>query len=649
MTEEELKRIIDSLGNTAINAYDTDDQSDALDYYYGRPYGNEEYGRSQVTTREVMEAVEWSLPSLIRVFLSGDTTAKFSPVGPEDEQAAEQETDVVNHVFREQNNGFLVCYDWFKDALLQRNGYVKVYWNEEEEIKTEVYEGLTDLQLADFDKENMEIVEHTERQDSLPMMSPMGMVEMPVTLHDIKVKITNVTGGVKIEAIPVEEVKVSKTCRSISLDGADYVQHETTMKATDLIELGVDPAIVDELPSYLEDEDSLDSERDINDEDDYDTINIDRSMRDIQVKECYLWVDFDGDGKAEYRKVLKSGNHILLNEEFDYCPIESLTPVRMPHKHQGMSKADQVMPIQLIKSTLLRQMLDNLYLTNNPEKEVLEDSVNVDDLLSSVPGGIKRVSQIGAIREIAVPFTAGASLPIMDLLDNMLQKRTGVMYQTMAMDADVLSQSTKGAFMGALEKGNEQMELMARLFAETGIKGLFRKIHHLLRKHQDQAMTIKLRGQWVPVNPQEWKERKDLTISVGLGTASKDALVQRLLAVAGKQMEALQAGLPVVTPQNYFKTMNKLAEAVDLGQGYFTDPAQIPPTPPQPDPNAMLAQMQMQMAQMQEETKRMVAQINSSTEQQKLMQKDFIDRMKIATDRADLELKYSQNVPGSAV
>lgn len=659
MTEDELKRIIDNLSSNAINAYDSDDQGDALDYYYGRPYGNEEFGRSQVTTLEVQEAIEWSLPGLIRVFVGGDVPATFSPVGPEDEEAAEQETDMVNHVFTKENNGFLIMYDWLKDSLLQRNGYIKIYWNEEEEVKTEVYEGLLDIQLAEFDgDENIEITEHTAREELEQTIDQMGMPQtFPVTYHDIKIKRTIPKKGIRIENIPCEEMKVSKNARSISLDEADYVQHETTMKATDLLEMGVDPAIVDMLSGGESDENDLDYERAIDQENAYDDDQaLDKSMRDIKVKESVLWVDYDGDGKAEYRKVLKSGNYILINEEIDYCPFESLTPVRMPHQHQGMSKADQVMPIQLIKSTLLRQMLDNLYLTNNPEKEVDENNVNIDDLLSSTPGGIKRVTQMGSIREIAVPFTAAASMPVMDMLDTMLQKRTGITYNAMALDPNVLANSTKGAFMGALEKGNEQMELMARLLAETGIKGLFRKIHHLLRKHQDVPKTVKIRGKWVNVSPQEWRERNDLEVSVGLGAASKDSLIQRLITVAGKQLEALQLGLPVVTPQNYYKTLNKLTEAVDLGEGYFTDPSTIPPKPPQPDPNAQLLQLQQAMTQMQEETKRMkqesdnqVKQMELQLKAQELAQKDFIERMKEATARAKLELEYDQNVPGSAV
>lgn len=212
--------------------------------------------------------------------------------------------------------------------------------------------------------------------------------------------------------------------------------------------------------------------------------------------------------------------------------------------------------------------------------------------------------------------------------------------------------------MGAMEKGNEQMELMARLFAETGVKGMFRKIHHLLRKHQDKAKTIKLRGKWVDVNPQEWKERKDLTISVGLGTASRDSLIQRLLAVGQKQLEALQMGIPVVTPENYYNTLAKLAEAADLkGENvYFTNPQMIPPKQPAPDPNMQLIQAQQQIAQLQEETKRQKAMIdaNSKSFDQQLSvdeqaHKQYMDKLAEGRKRAELELKHSVNVPGAIV
>lgn len=658
MQDYELKALLDTQLNNAINGYITqedDDLPDALDYYYARPFGNEEYGHSTVVTREVFEAVEWALPDLVRVFVGGEQVVEFDPVSQQDEAQAQEETDTVNHIFLRKNNGFLIVYDWLKDALLQRNGYVKVYWDEFDEVKTEVIEGLSDFDLVQLEEQDdIEIVEHTET--SLMQMDDFGMVQ-EVTTHDVKIKITNRVGKIQIDNCPPEEIRIARNARSISPDEADFVAHKSIKTVSKLIDMGFDPEIVKTIPKDQRNESDLDHYRSITDysEEDLHT-ETDDTMKEVELNECYVWVDYDGDGEAEYRQIFMAGNHILSNEEIDYCPIEALTPVRMPHKHIGMSQADKVMDIQLIKSTLLRQMLDNLYLTNNPQKEVVEDLVEMDDLLTSEPGGVVRVEEAGAVREMTVPFTAGESGPMLDLLDNMKEMRTGVSRHATGMDADVLAQSTKGAFMGALDKANAPMELMARLFAETGFKNLFKKIHFLLRKHQEEPMEIKLSGKWKKVNPSEWVERDDLNVSVGLGTASKDSVIQRLMAVIQEQKDNMLNGSPLVTHKNMYNAYEKLLEAADMRGEFFTNPETLQPKQPQPDPNQIMMQMQKQMLEMQEQTKRMKIDSDARLKQMELMLKgrkqehdEDMDKAHEGLERAKVELQYDEEVPGSIV
>lgn len=648
MDKTELLSIVNSQLNNAIGAYDSDlddDKADSLDYYHGRPLGNEVDGRSQVVTRDVFETVEWIKPSILRVFTSGNKVVQFDPVTPDDEDQAEQETDYVNYVITKENDWFIIFHDWSTSSLLEKNAYVKVWFDESENATTETYTGLSDQAFAEVvNRENVEVLEHSENIEVQQLQTEMGQVDQPFITHDIKVRITEKEQKVRIEAIPGEEIKIAKNANKLCLDDAAFVAHECVKTASDLIEMGIDPEVVDNLPGHEErnDETLEYSRRSFEDEDNYE--EADRSTREILVSECYIRIDYDDDGIAELRRVLKAGNKILENEEIDFIPIETLCPIPIPHKHVGMSAADPVKDIQEIKSTLMRQMLDNLYLTNNPEKEVLEDEVNLDDLLESVPGGLKRVTQMGSIREITVPFTAGSSLPMLDVLDNMKTTRMGVSRNTMGMDADVLARSTRGAFEGALEQANQRIEMIARIFAETGVKGLFRKVHELLIKNQDQPKVVRLRNKFVEIDPTEWRHRSNMTVTVGLGTGNKDQMLGRLWALAERQGQLV--GSPLVTLKNLYNTYEKIIEASDMKDvtRYFTDPETVEQQPKQqqPDINMMMLQLQQQVEQMKAQLK-----------QQEIALKDQREREKMALQHkqkmTELELDHATNVPGAAV
>ena len=136
-----------------------DQQADSLKHYFGEPYGNEQEGFSQVVTRDVMQAVEGIMPELMKIFTSGDNYVQFDPQGPEDIELAEQETDYINYIFTRRTDGFSVLYNWFKDALLMKNGVVQVGWSEEERIQIHCFDNLDeeDLELLK-DEEDLEIV-----------------------------------------------------------------------------------------------------------------------------------------------------------------------------------------------------------------------------------------------------------------------------------------------------------------------------------------------------------------------------------------------------------------------------------------------------------------------------------------------------------
>jgi predicted GNAT family acetyltransferase len=295
-----------------------------------------------------------------------------------------------------------------------------------------------------------------------------------------------------------------------------------------------------------------------------DQASLDFSMQEIEVIESYIKVDFDGDGIAELRKVTYAGSDILDNEEVDFVPFCSICPIPMPHKFFGHSLADRAVDIQLIKSTVTRQILDNLYMTNSPRMGVVEGQVNLDDLLTVTANGIVRMKNTQAIVPLTVPPTANQSFPLLEYLDSVQAKRTGVSDQMNGLNPDVLQNSTATAVAMMQNSAAGKVELIARVFAETGVKDLFQKILQLLCKYQDKERIVRLRGKYVSIDPREWTNGFDISINVGLGTGNKQEQMAMIAMVLGKQEEILKtAGInnPLVSLSNYRQTLGRFIEA----------------------------------------------------------------------------------------
>ncbi|MBX6322602.1 MAG: hypothetical protein IRY94_12295 [Rhodospirillaceae bacterium] len=574
----------------------------ALDYYLGEPFGNEVEGRSRVVSTDVADTIEWILPALLRIFTATDEVVRFEPTGPEDEEAARQATDYVNWIFTRDNPGFLILYILFKDALLQKNGIAKVWWEERAEATRETYLGksLEEMQLVLADPD-VEPIEHSAREGLGLVRGPDGLpVEGPTLLHDFTVKRTRRRGGVRIAAVPPQEFLISRRARSI--EEAAFVAHRVRRTVSELVAQGHDRALVERLAATGEE--AADEESAAHAAHDGNDLladpGLNPAMRELWVTECYIRVDWDGDGIAERRRVTVAGPgcEILDNEPVDGVPFVSLTPIIMPHRFYGLSIADLVMDLQLIKSTILRQILDNLYLSNNG-RHVVSDQVNLDDMLTARPGGIIRLKNgalpgQGHVLPLDTPLVAAQAFPMLDYIDGVRENRTGVTRYNQGLDADALNKTASGISQ-IMSAAQQRLELIARVFAETGIKDLFRKVLELVCKHQTAPRILRLRNRWVAMDPRAWDAGMDMSITVGLGTGNRDqtlAHLQTLLAIQQKAIE-LQGGAdgPIVTLANVYNTLAKLVENAGLKspEAFFTDPAQAPApaaaaAPPPPDP-----------------------------------------------------------------
>lgn len=583
------------------------DRPTAMKRYLREPYGNEAEGRSQVVASDVFDSIEGMLPDLIEVFTASDKAVVFDPVSAEDEAGAEQATNACNYVFYKANNGFLTLYTAAKDALLLRTGGVKWYWDVKRTPSWTTYRNVPEMQIALFLQANpdAEIVSKEPSEPDPQMVQQAAMMgqELP-PMFTIRVKTVESKGRVRVVPVPPEEIEISARHNSILLDECPYVAHVTEMTASAITEMGwkVDfDAIGDGDESEMLDRYFRDRESSYHADSDND---IDASGRRYWVREEFVLVDFDGDGIAERRKVVRIGEQILENVEVSHVPMACWTPYILAHRFEGISAAELVEDFQRIRTEVWRAQLDNLDLANNQETVVLTNSAgapqaNIDDLLNRRPGGIMRESVPNAIRPYSQRWQGIEAMPMLEMLESAKENRTGWTRYSQGLDGDSLNKTATGVKM-VMNASQKRMKLMARIMAECLVAPMFRGIFKTLTDYCMEKLSFRLNGAFVQYDPQEWRDQYDTTINVGIGTG--DVLQQQgfLMQMAGAQMALLQSPYNMlVSPSNVYSLQARMAENAGFKNPgeFWSDPAKTPPPPPQtppPDPRIVTTQMQLQ-------------------------------------------------------
>ena len=675
LTELEVGSIVSSEIKASlgyIGSDITEQRQKSLEYYFGEPFGNEQEGRSQVVSTDVSDVIESILPTLLRTFAASDEIVKCEPVTAEDEEVAKQASDYLNYVFNKDNDGFITLYTLFKDALIQKNGVAKIYWNTSNKVERETYEKLSEDEYTMLlDEDGVVAKEHTEYEDEsakkekdkvLQEIQNSGQPVNPVVLeqientpipnlHDVVIEREETYGKVKIEAIPPEEFLIERRAKSI--EDANFVAHRTTSTRTQLIEAGFDSDKVYSLPADSQDKYNEEKTTRFRNLDyDYDSNAGEESTDEISIYECYIRIDEEGDGIAKLRKITLAGTEgytILDNELCDSVPFVSVTPIMVPHRFYGRSVSEMTEDLQLIKSTVMRQLLDNMYLTNNNRVAVMDGQVNLDDLLTNRPGGVVRTK--GSPGQVMMPMQTqtinNQAFPMLEYLDTVREQRTGITRYSQGMDADSLNKTATGVNT-ILSQAQMRVELIARIFAETGVKDMFLKMFELVVKHQDKERIIKIRNNFVPFRPMEWRNRCNISISVGLGTGSRDqqlAILNNILQTQLKGLELQGSAVgPMVNLRNIYNTLSKIVENAGLKNpnAFFTDPDigmqnMPPPQPPQPTEFEKVSQLQVQGENYRK-------QIDSELKIKQL-EKDYQEMiLKFETRIKELELQYGTRI-----
>lgn len=664
ITEDGLKALIDQEARNAYGYGDgkLEEMRRRNEYYFlGLP--KEELappdipGRSSVVDTTVRNTVLGMEAPLIKTFYGSDNVFEFEETKQKDAPQAKLISEYVNHIYRNKNPGYIITAAWIRDALLNKVGFVKVWWDDSEVESREEYRGQTDVQLAmlldddeiqvvdqksypdeDAEKAKANVLQQMEQQlqqmqaaaqqeamqpaqPGQPMQAVAQLqqaiqqyeqlkAEPVAMLYDVGVKRVKAGGRLCIENVPPEEMLVSKETKSFAT--TPFCAHRVKRTISYLRSSGY------KIPENgLTDDDTgaeLSPERvereQYNNEDSYLTStnsSSDPSMTEVWVMEAYLQCDYDGDGIAEWRQVVKCGSTILSNKECDGPPFVALGSILLPHQFFGMCPADLAIESQKIKTSLKRAQLDNMYIQVNGRNYAVENQVNLDDLLSSVPGGVVRVKDRYAVGPIQQGLgDIAGSMQLMEFFENEVEESTGWTRQSQGGNGMQLQQTATQSNI-VTNRADSRVEAISRYMAETGFKDLGLMILKLVTKYQNKPEMIKVSGgDWVNIDPREWTNQFNLCINVGLGTGNKDQLVNHLMMLSQKQTEGLQIG--TATPENVYSLDKKITEALGFKNSelFFSDPAKQPPRPPPPpDPSIQVAQIK---AQSDQQTAQMKAQ-----------------------------------------
>lgn len=680
LSELEILNVIRNENANTIGTSDTSSElgkqrSKAIDYYHGKMRDLPPLpGWSGVTTRDVFQTIESALPDLLEIFTSNEDIMEFLPEEEEDIQKARQETDVVNHVFYQENKGFLVLYTFIKDSLQAKNGFVKTWWEDRETSDEEHYFNQSDVDLAilqsDDNVEISEIESVVVDPDNLETLVEGGeLVEGdPIKSHNVVITRTKDASRVRVQAVPPEEVAVSS--EALDLQSATLVRHTPRDKTrSNLLEIGVDPEKVNSLKSVDDDDSEESLARDILFDDD--TLNQNannRSQQNVDVADNYIRLDMRENGKSELWHVMTGDDDTVLlsKTRIARVPISTMTPIIEPHKLFGLSLADLVMDLQRISTFFTRAAIDNAAALNNQRPIISEDGMadsTIDDILMNRPaspivvkGDVRQAMTYASNNNIA-PDMVG----LIQYFDSVKTERTGITRFGQDMDPNAIRKDISATeFAGQRSDALKTIKLIARIFAETGLKDMMINIHHALQSHSgNKDRAFRLNGKFVQVNPREWRARTDMEINIGLGTGTKQEQIAQLGGILEQQkiafvtqgnkdgdlvkLSQIRHTLARIVELQGFKTADAFFEQVD-------DDRKVPEEKEQPNPELLKiqadSQNNQQKNQIEHQNNVMNAKIKQQDNQQKLELQAFqiVSELQMKAEAQGMEFDFKAAV-----
>ena len=643
LDDDEVQSILATAVESAIDFIESEvseDRIKAQEYFDGKTSLGYEDGRSRVVATKVRDTVRSIKPSLMRIFLSSGKFVEYIPRGPEDVKFADQATTYMHWKFMELG-GYRILSDAFHDALIKKMGIVKAYYEEKTTTKIYTYSGLNDLQFeALMADPEVEVLEHSEVVEASATVAPeMAMMQPPQRSHDVKISRTNYDGDLVVDSIPPEEFFFDRNARSI--EDCYVCGQRTDMRVGDLVAMGFDMDDVSDLDSSTDSDTIIESEEEarrgysLNADEDENAI--DPSMKKVLVTEAYMRIDIDGTGTPTLHRAVMGGTayKVLSVEPCDEIPYAIFEVDPEPHTMLGRSVADLTMDDQDTATSILRGVLDNVAMVNNPRIGVVTGKVRVEDVLNNEIGAIIRQDAPGMMEVYAVPFTAGQTLGALQYMDQLVEQKTGVTRASMGLDPDAMQSTAKAAVSATIQAAAGQIETMARNLSEGGMRRLFGLLLRLMVKHADGDKMMRLNGDFQAVDPRVWDSAMDVSVNVGLGTGREEEKAAAYREILGMQMQIWQAYGPsngVVSLTGIRNTLQDMMASAGIrnAERYFN------PMSPEIE-QQMAMQAQQAAAQQQQMTDpnqayMMVEQAKAQARMQTDAQRAQLDGQKAAAD-----------------
>jgi len=572
MKKDMIATLVGEAIHSSIN-YDgtelTEKRQQALNYYFGKmPDVPAAPGGSSIISKDVATIVGWMIPGIIKTFTGSGRMVDFMPQNQNDEEFTDQASDTINHYFMKDNEGYRILYNAVHDALLFGDGIIKVWWDTSPEYETSFYSNLDENTMALLLQDpEVEVLAHTQGT-----MIDENSQEIPT--HELKIKRVTKSGSLKFASVEPENFLMDKEWPTI--DESRFVAQRDLYTKSQLVEMGYDRGMVESLPS-----DRVHSLMEEDLERDQESFNITDSTHEsvqlVEVFECYIKLDVDDDGIAETVKAIYAGNDgqgELLEYEVwdDDYPFVAIPCEPIPHRFDSQSAFDWTADLQRIKTTLNRQLMDNVYANNNPQPQFEAGSVLNPESVTNAKRGQPILRKKGSmpVEWFMTPFIADKTLAAIQSVDAELERRTGISRESMALDPDTLQNQTATAANLQHDARQSKVDLVARNMAELGFRTLFRKALRLTVKHQDRPSTIRLRQEWVPVDPRFWNADMDCTVNTGLGTGSRERDVAALTQIFGLQdkiqTDFAEAGF-MEQAIEYIPKMNQVAVKIGENTG----------------------------------------------------------------------------------
>ena len=646
MTEPELVALLSQAEDDAAtyNGEFSADNTKYLAAYLGNKTGEFSAipNQSSVVSTDIADVVEADMPSLARIFLGSGDVVTFQPntESKVEIQEAEEKTKYVNWIVRSQPESFNIIHNWLKDAEIQKNGVVKYFIEEQKEVEMVEYEGvdaeevqaiIESLKGSKVDKVKVEVSEQEE-------VEVMGATPNDAATFDIKFRVTTEKQKVCILNVPPELFLITRNARS--LDDAELVGDRVRKTRGELLSEGFDRELIEQL-STVDEEDNRNSNLDtIRNQDqggaNYDTNINNWASETVEISDLYVKIDFDGDGIAERRHVMLSGNKVLVNEYFNHVPYASLSAILMPHKAIGRSRAEITYPYQLQKTALQRGINDNMYMVNNP-RNVVHPDVDLDDMLTVRTNGIIRLEAdtdilpSNAVFPLAIPYIGQQALQVIQYVDSTRAQATGSLLANQGLEADKLNQETATRFNGVKDSSDAKIELIARNYGETGFRKLYEGIAWLVSRYQNTETEFRVLGKALTVNPKAWKYSHHVQSNVGLGAGDNEKSLETLQGIYGIQQSLIQQGSTLADEQDIYNTLSRIVEGAGFPRvsEFFNDPEENTETLKAENEilNKMVVQLQEQAEAMQ----------NPLAEAEQIKQEAFLVKA-----QSDAQIKVAQ-------